>query len=474
MIFNSFTFLWIFPIIFFVYYGLIYSLNNVWKRAGNTALLVISYVLYANWNPAYALLLFGVTAVTYIAAMALEQSHHKRKWIVSAGVLLTLLPLLIFKYYNFICLSLTGLLDAVGLRFRLPGLNWALPVGISFYTLQALGYLWDVWYGRIKAERNWWDYMLFVSFFPQITSGPISRAGDLLPQIKACRTFDYVKAVEGLKLLVWGMFLKIVLADRLGLYVDSVYDNYAYQSGLSCLMASFAYSFQIYGDFAGYSLMAIGTGRLLGFDLINNFSRPYLSASVTEFWHRWHISLSLWLKDYVYIPLGGSRCGRLKNYRNIFITFLVSGIWHGASWNFVIWGVLHGVFQIVEKIFNLQKCHSADGIRGLRVVITFLLVNFAWIFFRMPTLGDALNVIVKILTDYDGGLFVPEKDTCLYMAMALTVTMMKDIRDEYFSEKAYRVSRLPSVLRYTLYALIVCVILSVGVLDAGTFIYFQF
>lgn len=418
--------------------------------------------------------LLGITAVTYFAAIALEQSGRKRKYIVSAGVLLALLPLLIFKYYNFISQSFTDLLDLAGLRFHLPGLNWALPVGISFYTLQALGYLWDVYYGRIKAERNWWDYMLFVSFFPQITSGPISRAGDLLPQIKAERTFNYAQAVAGLKLLVWGMFLKVVLADRLGLYVDSVYDNYAYHSGLSCLMASFAYSFQIYGDFAGYSLMAIGTGRLLGFDLINNFRRPYLSVCVTEFWHRWHISLSLWLKDYVYIPLGGSRCSELKTYRNIFITFLVSGIWHGANWNFIIWGMLHGVFQIIEKKFRLQTANAKNGVRVLRILITFLLVNFAWIFFRMPTVGDALNVIRKILTAYDGGLFVPEKDTCLYIAIALALTMLKDLKDEYVNGAACRVGRLPLVLRYTLYAFIVCVILSMGVLDASTFIYFQF
>lgn len=254
-----------------------------------------------NWKPAYALLLIGITAITYLAARHIEQNSKKNKGLIYASVTLTLLPLLIFKYYNFINTTITEALTEIGLHWNLPGLNWAVPVGISFFTFQALGYLWDVYYGRIKAERNWWDYMLFVSFFPQIASGPISKAADLLPQIKAERTFNYSKATQGLKWLLWGMFLKVVLADRLGLYVDSVYNNYTYQSGFSCLVASILYSFQIYGDFAGYSLMAIGTGRLLGFDLINNFNRPYLSVSVTEFWRRWHISLSIWLKDYIYI-----------------------------------------------------------------------------------------------------------------------------------------------------------------------------
>lgn len=230
-------------------------------------------------------------------------------------------------------------------------------------------------------------------------SGPISKAENLLPQIKSERKFDYGKAVQGLKWILWGMFMKVALADRLGLYVDTVFNNYEYYSGVSCFFASICYTFQIYADFAGYSLMAIGVGRIMGFELVNNFRHPYFSASITEFCHRWHISLSTWLKDYIYIPLGGSRCSKLRNYWNIFITFLVSGIWHGANWTFIIWGVLHGLFQILEKILGLQKYDGKSSVhKTFRIFITFMLVNFAWIFFRMPTVHDAVEYIIRMFT----------------------------------------------------------------------------
>ena len=361
MIFNSFQFIWLFPIIFCLYHFVNSSFKKCYSKIGNILLLIISYLLYTNWIPAYSIFLLGITAITYISAIFIETYSSKRKIIIYTGVILTLLPLLIFKYYNFLNNSIVDLLNYCGLKFEFKGLNLIVPIGISFYTFQALGYLWDVYYGKIKAEKNWWDYMLFVSFFPQIASGPISKASDLLPQIKAEREFNYSQAVEGLKFLLWGMFLKVVLADRLGLYVDSVYSNYQYHNGLTCLMASVMYSFQIYGDFAGYSCMAVGVGKLLGFDLINNFKRPYLAVSVTDFWRRWHISLSTWLKDYIYIPLGGSRCSKLRNYWNIFVTFLVSGIWHGANWTFIVWGILHGLFQIIEKACNLQKNNTGGG-----------------------------------------------------------------------------------------------------------------
>ena len=359
MIFNSFQFIWLFPIIFCLYHFVNSSFKKCYSKIGNILLLIISYLLYTNWIPAYSIFLLGITAITYISAIFIETYSSKRKIIIYTGVILTLLPLLIFKYYNFLNNSIVDLLNYCGLKFEFKGLNLIVPIGISFYTFQALGYLWDVYYGKIKAEKNWWDYMLFVSFFPQIASGPISKASDLLPQIKAEREFNYSQAVEGLKFLLWGMFLKVVLADRLGLYVDSVYSNYQYHNGLTCLMASVMYSFQIYGDFAGYSCMAVGVGKLLGFDLINNFKRPYLAVSVTDFWRRWHISLSTWLKDYIYIPLGGSRCSKLRNYWNIFVTFLVSGIWHGANWTFIVWGILHGLLQIIEI-----ACKFQTNIRG--------------------------------------------------------------------------------------------------------------
>ena len=473
MIFNSFQFIWSFPIIFCLYHLINGSFKRYYSKIGNNLLLIISYLLYMNWIPAYSILLLGITAVTFLSAIAIERFSNKKKVIINTGVLLTLLPLLIFKYYNFLNHSITELLNYYGLNFELTGLNLIVPVGISFYTFQALGYLWDVYYGKIKAEKNWWDYMLFVSFFPQIASGPISKASDLLPQIKAEREFNYSQAVEGLKFLLWGMFLKVVLADRLGLYVDSVYSNYQYHNGLTCLTASVMYSFQIYGDFAGYSCMAVGVGKLLGFDLINNFKRPYLAVSVTDFWRRWHISLSTWLKDYIYIPLGGSRCSKLRNYWNIFVTFLVSGIWHGANWTFIVWGILHGLFQIIEKACNLQKNNTGGGI--LRIIITFILINFAWIFFRMPDVESAFEIINKIFTFQNNlDLYLPNNDIVLYSIVALIFTISKDIIDEYSPNFLSSFFNNHICVRYFLYLVLLLLIIAIGVLDSSNFIYFQF
>lgn len=316
--------------------------------------------------------------------------------------------------------------------------------------------------------------MLFVCFFPQILAGPISKAKDLLPQIKTKRPFDYDKAVEGLKWLLWGMFMKVVMADRLGLYVDTVLGNYGYNSGISCFVASICYTFQIYGDFAGYSLMAIGVGRLLGFNLINNFNHPYLSVSITEFWRRWHISLSTWLKDYVYIPLGGSRCSKIKNYWNIFITFLVSGIWHGANWTFILWGVLHGVFQIIEKALGMQRCESNRWWeRVLRMALTFLLVNFAWILFRMPSIEDAIGVINRIFTE-SGMLFLPSKKDVFFSLASIAIVAITEIYSEFHSNSNCLLYSNSKYIRWCSYTLLAIGILLCGVFDSGQFIYVSF
>ena len=368
------------------------------------------------------------------------------------------------------------MLQMVGMRHELPGLNWAVPVGISFFTFQALGYLWDVWYGRIKPEKNFLHYALFVSFFPSIVSGPINKASLVLPQIKSIRPyFDYSKAVEGLKLLLWGMFMKVVVADRVALYVDTVFSHYENYSGLSCFVASLLYTTQIYADFAGYSLMAIGVGKTLGFELTENFRRPYLAYSITDFWRRWHISLSTWLKDYVYIPLGGSRCSKLRNYWNIIVTFLVSGIWHGANWTFVIWGLWHGLFQVVEKAIGQQKCKYGTWGKSVKILITFLLVNFAWIFFRMPTIGDAFSVIARIFNPaLFGNLYTPEKANTLFIVMGVIIIMVKDLTDEY-CPRSFKLMESDKVwVRWMTYVLCIVMIMLTGVFDAGQFIYANF
>lgn len=480
MIFNSFQFVWLFPIIFIGYYLLSSLLSKNLperqRKTNNALLLIVSYGLYAQTNAAYTLILLGVTFVTYFFAMLIERSENDRpkKLLIVCGSLLALLPLLVFKYYNFIITSSNELLESIHCATVLPGLNWAVPIGISFFTFQAVGYLMDVYYQRIKAERNWWDYMLFVSFFPQIMSGPISKAKDLLPQIKSYRRFDETMATQGLKWFVWGLFLKVMMADRLGMYVDKVLDNYMFNSGTSCLLAAIYYSFQIYGDFAGYSFMALGVGKLMGFNLINNFQRPYLSTSITDFWRRWHISLSTWLKDYVYIPSGGSRCSKTRNYWNIFMTFLVSGIWHGANWTFVFWGILHGVFQIIEKMFGWQKVSTTNlPVRIGRIFLTFTLVTIAWIFFRQPSMGDAFGVIERIVTDH-GALFKPSNKDVVFSLLSIGIVACVDLTREFMPKRFYQSTQAPTAIRWCVYWALLLLVLLSGVFDSSQFIYVSF
>lgn len=469
MAFNSFSFWLVFPFIF-GFYWLIPAKWNQWRKV---FLVVASYLLYMNWKPAFALVLLGVTLITYWGGLRFDKEidGKRRKRLVWLFAFLGLLPLLVFKYYNFINNSITDGLAAIELKFSMPGLNWAVPVGISFFTFQAVGYMLDVYHQRVKAEKSLLDYVLFVSFFPQVTSGPISTAEDLMPQIKSPHKFDYEQGKQGLKQLLWGMFIKLVIADRLGLFVDTVYANYIHYNGTTCFLASVFYTLQIYCDFAGYSLMAIGIAQTLGFNLIDNFRRPYLATSITDFWKRWHISLTRWLTRQVYIPLGGSRCSKPRTYWNIMVTFLVSGIWHGANWTFIFWGMMHGVLQVIEKALGWQKYEGDNrAVRIIRIIVTFLLVNFAWVFFRMPNIGDAFAIIGKMFTDFGapkiGSL------TLLMTMMGLVVLVFKDIKDEYFPTKISFLNN--SIVRWSVYVFLFCMILALGVLDGGQFIYVSF
>ena len=471
MIFNSLNFIVLFPFIFLLYY----AIPARYGKARNLFLLLVSYLLYLQWKPVYALVLLGVTLVTYQAALLLD-GVRQRKTLLTAGVVLALLPLVFFKYYNFINDSVSDALSLAGLNFHLSGLNWAIPIGISFFTFQALGYLLDVYYKRQEAERDFLTYALFISFFPSILSGPINKASLVIPQIKNLRPhYDGVKVIGGLRFLLWGMFMKVVVADRVALYVDTVLPNYMNYSGLSCFIASVLYTIQIYADFAGYSLMAIGVGKTLGFELTENFRRPYFAVSVTDFWHRWHISLSTWLKDYIYIPLGGSRCSRLRNYWNIFVTFLVSGIWHGANWTFIVWGCMHGICQIIEKMLGQQGCRYKAAGRTVKVLVTFLLVNFAWIFFRMPTLGDACRVIGRI---FDPSLpctvFMPTNTDMALMVLGVGMLFVKDYLDEYFPGRCRLLDNRRAAVRWTASVITLVLILLCGVLGADQFIYAKF
>lgn len=479
MIYNSFNFLVLFPLLFLLYY----VIPSKYPKLRNLFLLMVSYVLYISWKPTFALVLLGVSLITYFGGQVLQVDEdpkvkaNKRQYLVWLFTLLGLLPLLMFKYYNFLNDSLSTGLASIGLQFSLPGLNWAVPIGISFFTFQAVGYMLDVYWGRIKAERNITDYLLFVSFFPSIISGPINKASLVLPQIKNLRSyFDYGKAVAGLKMLLWGMFMKVVVADRVGLYVDTVLPNYMNYTGVTCFVASIFYTIQIYADFAGYSLMALGVGKVLGFELTENFKRPYFAISITEFWHRWHISLSIWLKDYVYIPLGGSRCPKFRNYWNIFVTFLVSGIWHGANWTFIVWGVMHGIIQIVEKALGIQKYCGHNGlVKAVRILVTFLLVNFAWIFFRMPSLSDACGVIGRIFDfNLSMRLEVTSMHIFLLMIVGTIILLVKDVRDEFVPNKMQLFESKYKTVRWISYVAVITLIMLTGVFDAGQFIYANF
>lgn len=469
MLFNSFKFLLIFPLIFIVYW-VIPARYNQWRKV---FLILVSYLLYMNWKPVYALVLLAVTLITYGGGRLFDnqQDTKKRKQLIWLFALLGLLPLLIFKYYNFLNNSLTEGLAAIGLNFSLPGLNWAVPVGISFFTFQAVGYMLDVYHGRIKAERNFADYLLFVSFFPQVASGPISKADELLPQIKNTHKFNYSQAVSGLKYLLWGMFLKVVMADRAGIYVDIVFAAYNKFSGAGCALASMLYSIQIYADFAGYSLMAVGIAKTLGFNLINNFNRPYFATSVSEFWKRWHISLTRWLTQQVYIPLGGSRCSKARTYWNILVTFLVSGIWHGANWTFIVWGGIHGVFQIIEKALGWNKKRSKGVIKILRMFFTFVVVTVAWVIFRSPTIGDALGVMGRYFMA--NGMLFADVETLLHIALAIVPLLLYEVGKEFFPQLYGRLQSY-SLVRWTVYLAVFAMIVLIGVHDGSSFIYVSF
>lgn len=472
MIFNSFQFIWLFPIIFVVYWVSSKLAKNHSKRVANIVLLLISYGLYAQWNVAYTGILFGVTLVTYAFAWWIDDGvMAKKKALIYAGICLAFLPLLVFKYYNFITEAGASALAWIGIDAPPIGLNWVVPLGLSFYTFQAVGYLADVYKQRIRAERNFVDYMLFVAFFPQILCGPISRAEDLLPQIKSKHQFDYGRGVSGLRYIMWGMFLKVVLADRVAIYVDTVYSDPMRFTGTSNLLASFLYSLQIYGDFAGYSFIALGVAKLLGYDIIKNFNRPYFATSVSFFWKRWNISLTKWLTTYVYIPLGGSRKGKVRTYVNIMITFLVSGIWHGANWTFIFWGIIHGAAQCVEKFFGLNKPEERKVYILPRILLTFLIVNFAWIFFRMPTIAEGLEVIRRIFT------FGPpylESVTLTHASFAIVVVLLLEILMEYRMAWFKKYLSCHPVIRWGGYLSLTISVLLFGVLDSGQFIYVSF
>lgn len=392
MAFTSFGFGLFLPAAFFLYWSIPAKFR--WM-----VLLAASYCFYLSWGVEYVLPLLFVTAVTYGCAVFMEKEGKKgrKRWLAASAVAVVLGLLLFYKYFNFLTASLAGALRAFRLNVNPITLKLVQPLGISFFSFQTVGYLVDVYKGRVPAERHIGKYALFVSFFPQILSGPIARANSLIPQLESPRAFRYDQATYGLKQMAWGYFKKLCVADLVGAYVDLVYGNLSGHRGFSLVIAALFYSLQIYCDFSGYTDIAIGAAKLFGIDLMVNFRSPYFSSSVKEFWSRWHISLSSWFRDYLYIPLGGNRKGKFRQQVNVLATFLVSGLWHGASWTFVLWGGLHGAAQVIENLSAKGgRKPEAESKRtagwALRVCAVFLFVTSAWVFFRAQSIQDAAYV----------------------------------------------------------------------------------
>ena len=469
MLFNSVAFLLFFPLVVCVYF----AIPSQWMKTRNLLLLGASYYFYMNWQPVYALLLLSSTVVTYGSALGMARSRTRnvrRRWLV-ASIVLNLSALFFFKYYNFLASSGTALLEASGMRMAVPLLDILLPVGISFYTFQALGYSVDVYRGTTPVERDFPTYALFVSFFPQLVAGPIERSSHLLPQFRQQHPFNPDDLRRGLSLMVWGYFLKLAVADRCGLYVDAVWQNLEQHNGGSYALAALLFPWQLYGDFAGYSLIAIGAARIMGFRLMENFHRPYFASTVSDFWRRWHISLSTWFKDYLYIPLGGNRRGTMRTYSNLLTTFVVSGIWHGANWTFLFWGLSHGLLMCMERALGLSRRSFSGWQRLCRIVFTFLVGALVLVLFRAGSLTDAVSFICGIVTRM-GIPFFGRMEIAITM-VSIMITIVVETRQEWQL-------RLPvptawrEPCRAVALALLIAYITLFGVLDSSQFLYFQF
>lgn len=400
MLFNSLQFLLFFIVVFFLYWFVF----NKSLRKQNLLLLVSSYFFYGCWDWRFLFLLIFSTFLDYFSGLMIDRSETqaaRRTWLL-ISVLTNLGFLGFFKYYNFFAHSMADFLQLFGFKANLYSLSIILPVGISFYTFHGLSYVFDIYNRKIKPTTNWVDYSVFVSFFPLLVAGPIERATHLLPQIEKPRYFDTSKAIDGLRQTLWGLFKKIVIADTCAGFVDQLWGNYTHYSGSTLLLGAIMFSFQVYGDFSGYSDIALGLARLLGVELLRNFSYPFFSRNVAEFWRRWHISLSSWFRDYLYIPLGGSKGSKWKRARNVFIIFIVSGFWHGASWTRVTWGFMHAVFIMPSVLLNTNRQYLGVAAQGrllpslrefFSIIFTFLLTTLALTVFRAPNLPDAFHYI---------------------------------------------------------------------------------
>lgn len=534
MTFNSLQYLIFLPIVFLTYYLLSFICRKISKKNKvfnfcNLFLLIVSLYFYGSWMPKYLVLILGTIFITYLTSILIDKYPKNKKRFLIFGIIINLVVLFVFKYYNFFLDNLNQLFDTLNINWHFNNrFNFMLPVGISFYTFQSIGYCIDVYRGDTSCEKNFITYASFVTFFPQLVAGPIERSGNLIKQFYYPHQFDYANGVEGLRYILSGMFRKVVIADMCAIIVNAVYNNVHEYNGLILIVATFLFAIQIYCDFSGYSMIAIGSGKLLGFDLMENFKSPYLSTSIKEFWARWHISLSSWFKDYIYIPLGGSRKGFVRKLINLVIIFLISGLWHGAAWTFVIWGLIHAFYRVIEDIYGMyyKKMNATRKIeleelkkdknvlryieinsskinrynflsKMINGIVVFVLINISWIFFRANSIYDAFYIIRNLFIGNFNIMNVYEQinliiqnsllDKYIFSKFFIIVTFLSIVylfvEDYIMKKNSCNISDFYNKLsryRYLIYSIQVIVIIVMWLIlvatygQTGQFIYFQF
>ena len=453
---------WIFVLFFLLFYPVYLAVKGT--RLRDPWVLAASYVFYGWWNPFYLLLITYSTVVDYFAVLRMAKSSRRKLWLALAvGNNLCLLSL--FKYAGFVVRNLNALLDALGADYFIPDPGWLLPVGISFYTFQSMSYTIDCYRGRIQPEGSFFRFATFVSLFPQLVAGPIQRASSLLPQLRRPTRISVSDVTDGLSLFLVGLFKKLALADYLAVYVDHVYASPADHQAPALLLATFAFGWQIYFDFSGYTDMARGIARMLGFRLMVNFNHPYLATSLGDFWNRWHISLSTWFKDYVYVPLGGNRHGKFNTYKNMFLTMVISGVWHGAAWRFVIWGTLHALGRVLTRELEATAFYRERIPRMVKQALVFAFVTFAWIFFRARSLDDAWLIVT--------GIFSSSWTDPAFPVLALGLVLLVWAYQFIYESKAAGTLRLAPV-RVGLAVLMILYLAVVPGSKGQPFYYFQF
>ena len=491
MLFNSIEFLFFLPIVFLLYWYVFRSYR--WQ---NLLIVVASYVFYGWWDWRFLFLIALTSFCSYGSGLLLEKYDGRRKiqkYVSAANIILNLSILGLFKYYNFFVQNLDALFSAMGIHLDWVTLNIVLPVGISFYTFQALSYTIDVYQGKIKPTHNIIDFFAYICFFPQLVAGPIERATRLLPQFQTKRFFDYGKAVDGTRQMLWGFFKKMVIADNCGIIVSQIWDSYQDETALVLFVGAVLFSVQIYCDFSGYSDIAIGSARLFGFDLMRNFNYPYISRSIPEFWRRWHISLTTWFRDYVYFPLGGSRCKRWKTFRNVIIVWVISGLWHAANWTYICWGLYHALLLIIYNLLNVNTKYKEDVASGrllpslkevVQITFTFLLVVLGRVFSRSRTLSEAIDYFGSMcdasLLDVSRSMDIMFSNFALELYMIVPSCLILFVSEWFQRDKQHAlqfssggcVSRY-SCVRYGIYVGLLIMIFGMSI-TKSEFIYFRF